>query len=342
MVPDHIHPVYKKPVHELLRDLSGKDPSLRRVLPFPSYPLSADHPWPFPAVPVVPRTLTYWTYHFVGEPPRTGSKRNTRLMATLNATPDSFADGATHDTLETGLQYARESVESGASIIDIGGYSTRPGANFVSTEVEANRVIPFVEAIRGGNTSLATMDITSLLREVPISIDTFRPEVARASILAGANCINDVYAFAGRFCFPYTDDAAKNAVEICMAGVKDIVREYAVPIILVHSRGEAGQHKDYSKYVNDVSGSVVRGVQVELGDKVEWIIKGKGGVRRWMVIVDSGIGFSKSPEGCLELLRHASEIVADMKIVKGWFCFHFPSLLAMLIDRQTVSSNETL
>ena len=263
-------------------------------------------------------------------------------MATLNATPDSFSDGATHDTLATGLQYARESVEGGASIIDIGGYSTRPGATFVSTEDEANRVIPVVQAIRGGDPSLATTDITSRLREVPISIDTFRAEVARASILAGANCINDVYAFTGRRSFPCTDDVAKSAAETCMASMKRVAREYAVPIILMHSRGDAGKHKDYSKYVIGASGSVIRGVQVELGDKVERIVKGKGGVRRWMVIADPGIGFSKTMEGNLELLKDASEIVADIKIVNGSFCFHFASSLTMLIDRQTVTCSETL
>ena len=341
MIPDHTHPVYQKSIHELLRDLSGKDPSLCRVLPFPRYPLLADHPWPFPAVPVVPRTLTHWTYPVVGEPPRAGVKRKTHIMATLNATPDSFSDGATHDTLETGLKYARESVEGGASIIDIGGYSTRPGATFVSTEDEVNRVIPLVQAIRGGNPSLAATGMTSRLREIPISIDTFRAEVARVSILAGANCINDVYAFTGPHSFPCADDAVKNAAEICMASMKHIAREYAVPTILMHSRGEAAEHKDYSKYMNGASGSVICGVQVELGDKVERIIKGKGGVRRWMVIVDPGIGFSKTVEGNLELLRDASKIVADIKIVNGPFCFHFASSLAMPIDRQTVSTSET-
>jgi len=152
------------------------------------------------------------------------------------------------------------------------------------------------------------------LKEISISIDTFRWEVARASILVGGSCINDVHAFTEREdVYPLPDGAAIKRAEVSMASMKAVTREFAVPVVLMHSRGDAGEHKDYDVYGGG-PGAVIRGIQTELGDKVEHIIKGKGGIRRWMVIVDPGIGFSKTVEGNLEALRNASNIVTDTNI----------------------------
>ncbi|GLB39899.1 putative 7,8-dihydro-6-hydroxymethylpterin-pyrophosphokinase (HPPK) [Lyophyllum shimeji] len=315
MIPDLVHPIYQKPVWTLLDELAARDPSMRRVVPFPRYPLPADHSWSYP-VPNVPPTLTHWTYPIISSKrPRRASKQRTHLMATLNATPDSFSDGAMHNTLDTALAYARDSVDAGASIIDIGGYSTKPGATFVSTEEEISRIVPIVSAIRNPSPGQPVRaDLDARLKDIPISIDTFRSEVARTTILAGANCINDVYAFTGREdVYPLPDAAAMKRAEESMAGMKAVAREFAVPVVLMHSRGDAGQNKDYNMY-GEGPGAVIRGVQIELGDKVERIIKGKGGVRRWMVIVDPGLGFSKTVEGNLEVLRDASSIVAETNV----------------------------
>jgi dihydroneopterin aldolase/2-amino-4-hydroxy-6-hydroxymethyldihydropteridine diphosphokinase/dihydropteroate synthase len=214
-------------------------------------------------------------------------------MATLNATPDSFSDGSVNNTLSAALTYSATSVRAGADIIDIGGYSTRPGAAFVSPEEECQRVVPVIQAIR----SQEDQDISSVL----ISIDTFRWEVAEAAVLAGANCINDVYSFTGPE-YPLTQASAKHLLKM-----REVARKLAVPVILMHSRGDAGSNKDYSQY----KGGVLEGARIELGEKVEAIIKGKGGVRRWFVIVDPGIGFSKTVEANCALLREASSMIAN-------------------------------
>ncbi|KAF9467713.1 Dihydropteroate synthase-like protein [Collybia nuda] len=324
MIPDYIHPVHKKSISKLLRELPEEDASMKKVVPFPTYPLPPNYVWSFPGVPVVPPTLTHWTHTSSLTPHQPGKKRKTHLMATLNATPDSFSDGLVHNTIDTALEYASKAVQDGATIIDIGGYSTKPGAAFVSPEEEEQRVVPVIKAMRNmapsdeDSTASATevvSDTNSRVRAVPISVDTFRWEVAKAAILAGANCINDVYAFTGRDTYPVVDDDQKGRAEASMTEMKRVAREYAVPVILMHSRGDAGMNKDYEMYKSGgASGVVVNGIQVELGTKVEKIIKGKGGVRRWMIIVDPGVGFSKTLEGNLEVLRDASSIVSDIRV----------------------------
>jgi dihydroneopterin aldolase/2-amino-4-hydroxy-6-hydroxymethyldihydropteridine diphosphokinase/dihydropteroate synthase len=155
---------------------------------------------------------------------------------------------------------------------------------------------------------------------MPISIDTFRWEVAEAGIKAGANCINDVYAFTGPDSWPLSPAGTEKGEREALytTKLKAVAREHAVPVILMHSRGDAGRNKDYSgyKYVEGDLGrsSVLEGVRVELGAKVDQIVLGKGGVRRWLVIADPGIGFSKALDGNLELLRSARDIVAGVEI----------------------------
>jgi dihydroneopterin aldolase/2-amino-4-hydroxy-6-hydroxymethyldihydropteridine diphosphokinase/dihydropteroate synthase len=227
-------------------------------------------------------------------------------MATLNATPDSFSDGSVNNTLSAALSYSMASVQAGADIIDIGGYSTRPGAAFVSPEEECQRVVPIIQAIR----SHEDQDICSTL----ISIDTFRWEVAEAAVLAGANCINDVYSFMGPE-YPLTQASAEHLLKM-----REVAHKLAVPVILMHSRGDAGSNKDYNQY----KGGVQEGVQVELAEKVEAIVRGKGGVRRWFVIVDPGIGFSKTVEANCVLLREARSMTAN---TRGNLLAGYPQLI---------------
>jgi dihydroneopterin aldolase/2-amino-4-hydroxy-6-hydroxymethyldihydropteridine diphosphokinase/dihydropteroate synthase len=226
-------------------------------------------------------------------------------MAILNVTPDSFSDGSDHTTLPAALAYAASSATAGADIVDVGGYSTRPGAAHVSPNEEANRVLSIIIAIR--NPPPYTNTPAAPARDVLLSVDTFRPDVARGAVLAGANCINDVHAFTG----PDYPPASASALA-CLAEMKKTARELAVPVVLMHSRGDAGANKDYSQY-----GSVVQGVAQELGDKVEAIVRGPGGVRRWLVMVDPGIGFSKSPEGNLQVLRDCGSITAKPRTEDG-------------------------
>ena len=307
MVPDFVHPVLLKPIHELLSDVLKTSPigspAMIKVMPFPTYP------HPVVDVPDIPPTLTYWKFpparSAVSTTKQTVPPRRTRLMATLNVTPDSFSDGLDHTTLSAALNYATTSAAAGADIIDVGGYSTRPGAAYVSPDEEKNRVVPVIAGIRVSPPPDSTT--TGKTNAPLISVDTFRPDVARAAVLAGANCINDVHAFTGPD-YPPTAPSAS----AYFADMKKTTRELSVPVILMHSRGDAGSNKDYSHY-----DSVPQGVAKELGEKVEAIVRGPGGLRRWLVMVDPGVGFSKSLEGNLQVLRGSASITADVRTEDG-------------------------
>jgi dihydroneopterin aldolase/2-amino-4-hydroxy-6-hydroxymethyldihydropteridine diphosphokinase/dihydropteroate synthase len=223
-------------------------------------------------------------------------------MAALNVTPDSFSDGSDYTTLSAALDYATSSAAAGADMIDVGGYSTRPGAAYVSPDEEKDRVVPVIAAIRASSTTGRKNTPLPL-----ISVDTFRPDVARAAVLAGANCINDVHAFTGPD-YPLTAASAPAH----LADMKKTARQLGVPVILMHSRGDAGANKDYSQH-----DTVVQGVAKELGEKVEAIVRGPGGLRRWLVMVDPGVGFSKSLEGNLQVLRDSASITADVRTENG-------------------------
>lgn len=298
-------PTFTRPIKQLLGDLidtqtPGGAP-MRKVVPFPRYPLLNPGSELKESAPL---TASCWTLTSAGE-----SAGKTYIMATLNATPDSFSDGSKHNTLSTALEYTSKSIAGGADIIDVGGYSTRPHAKYVETDEEIHRVVPIIEGIRDADS--ATL----------ISIDTFRPEVAKAAILAGANCINDVYGFTGPQ-YPLTEVGAHHFLEM-----RKIARDFAVPVILTHSRGEASANKSYSDYSYAGEGKgqdVLEGARVELGEKVDAAVRGRGGLRRWLVIVDPGIGFSKSLEGNLLMLRRASSLTAmkDNNVLGG-----FPQLI---------------
>lgn len=286
---------------------------MNKVIPFPQYPVSLATRSEILAEYNVPLTATYWTFPASSSSVQRSRPSKTYIMATLNATPDSFSDGSVHNTIPTALSYATSSISQGADIIDIGGYSTRPNAEFVSCEDEISRVVPIVQKIRDlSSTGLSNFDgkACEQASRALISVDTFRPEVAAAAVHAGANCINDVYAFTGPE-YPITDNSQAH-----FAKMRAIARELAVPVILMHSRGEASQNKDYSQYnyAADASGrgAVLEGIRVELGQKVDAAVKGKGGLRRWNIIVDPGVGFSKTVEGNLEVLRGCGEIVAHL------------------------------
>ena len=284
-------PTFKRPIKRLLDDLTDTPtpgiPPMRKVMPFPRYPLLNPNSIPEESAPL---TAACWTFTSSGE-----SICKTYIMATLNATPDSFSDGSMNNELPAALEYTSQSVAAGAGIVDVGGYSTRPHAKHVEVDEEIRRVVPIIEGIRG----MGSLPL--------ISIDTFRPKVAKAAVLAGANCINDVCGFTGPE-YPLTEAGAQHFLEM-----RKIARELAVPVILMHSRGEASANKDYGHYGHVGKGKgqdVVEGVRVELGEKVDAAVRGRGGLRRWLVIVDPGVGFSKTVEGCLALLRRASSLTA--------------------------------
>ena len=193
-----------------------------------------------------------------------------RVMGILNVTPDSFSDGGQFISIETALTQARQMVAEGAAILDIGGESTRPGAAVVAADEEMARVVPVIEAIH------AEIDI-------PISIDTMKPEVMRAAVSAGAGLINDVQAL-------QRDGALAAAAEL------------NVPVCLMHSQGMSQIMQDAPRYDN-----VIKEVTDFLLARVaacEAV-----GITRDKLILDPGFGFGKKANHNLKLMKHLSFLI---------------------------------
>lgn len=318
MTPDFLHPACKKTVRTLLDDLVSarieNDFPMLKVVPFPKYPLDGTEITKIEGVKVAP-TAKYWTVSSVDPTPKQQRRpRKTYLMATLNVTPDSFSDGAQYNTLPTALAYATSAVASAADIIDIGGCSTRPRADFVSPEEELRRIVPVIQAIRA--------HADDAVRDILVSVDTFRWDVAEQAVRAGANCINDVYAFTGP---TYPPDATSAEH---LAKMRRVARDLGVPVVLMHSRGEASANKDYNAY----PGGLVSAIQTELGRKVDAIVRGPGAVRRWLVFVDPGIGFSKPVQGQMALMRDLGRVTADEagNVLAGYPLLFGPSKKSVL------------
>ncbi|PAE36821.1 dihydropteroate synthase [Bacillus sp. 7884-1] len=148
-------------------------------------------------------------------------------MGILNATPDSFSDGGKYNNIEQAIERAKEMVENGADIIDIGGESTRPGYTVISEKEEIERVVPVIEAI-------------AKHVQVPISIDTYKAKVAQSAIEAGAHIINDIWG--------------AKADE----GMAAVAAKYNVPIILMHNRN----NRDYSFFIRDVLNDLYESINI--------------------------------------------------------------------------------
>jgi dihydropteroate synthase len=193
------------------------------------------------------------------------------LMGVLNVTPDSFSDGGQFSSLELALAHAQKLVRDGANILDIGGESSRPGAPRVPLDTELARVIPLIEAIKHAGL------------EVLISIDTRKPEVARAALRAGADLVNDVTTL--------RDPAMRAACA-----------EAGVPAIIMHVRGDPETMRYSSESYPFVD--VVREVRNELEAAANLALR--DGVPS--VVLDPGFGFGKSIEQNLELIRGLPEL----------------------------------
>jgi len=187
------------------------------------------------------------------------------VMGILNVTPDSFSDGGRYTRVSAALERAREMVEEGADIIDVGGESTRPGAQPVPLEEELRRVVPVVEAIR------AELD-------VPISVDTYKSEVARAALDAGAVMVNDISGLR------FSPDMA------------DVVAEYQAHVVVMHMKGTP---RDMQK--NPYYDDVVEEVKGFFSERLEFLQS--MGVDLERVLLDPGIGFGKRVEDNLALIR---------------------------------------
>ncbi|MFQ6003070.1 MAG: dihydropteroate synthase [Candidatus Zixiibacteriota bacterium] len=202
------------------------------------------------------------------------------LMGILNVTPDSFSDGGkflrTEDAVRRGIKMAEE----GADIIDVGGESTRPGSDPVTIEEELSRVIPVIEAL-------------SQKIDIPISIDTYKSEVAKKALDAGAEMINDISAL--RF----------------DPQMKKIADEYQVPIVLMHIKGTPKNMQE-NPYYDDV----ITEITEYLKQSIE--IAQKAGIGREKIIIDPGIGFGKRLEDNLNILKNLKKFsILDCPILVG-------------------------
>jgi len=192
-------------------------------------------------------------------------EKKTLIMGILNATPDSFSDGGRYNTVEVAVAKAKQLVADGADIIDVGGESTRPGAEFVPVDEELSRVIPVIEAI-------------SKEVDVPISIDTYKSEVAKQAIKAGAHIINDVWG----------GKADSRMVEV--------VADLDVPYIIMHNR----KKDTYSSFIRDAIYDLYESIQLAKN----------AGVRDEHIILDPGIGFAKDLTLNIEMMQNLDTIVA--------------------------------
>lgn len=207
-------------------------------------------------------------------------EEKTVIMGVLNVTPDSFSDGGHYFSKENAVNQALALEAEGADIIDVGGESTRPYAEKVSLEQELERVIPVIEGIRDAV-------------KVPISIDTYKAKVARKALDAGASIINDISAL--RFDPEMVSVAA----------------EAGVPLILMHMKGTPGDMQNNPVY-NGLMGEITDFFKERI-EKAE-----RGGIARDMLILDPGIGFGKSFDHNLEIIRDLEELsILDRPLLLG-------------------------
>lgn len=204
----------------------------------------------------------------------------TLVMGILNITPDSFSDGGVHLDPQRAVDAGLRMVDDGADILDVGGESTRPGADPVGEEEELRRVMPVVERLAGRTPGL-------------ISIDTYRARTAREAVAAGASIINDISGF------QYDPQ------------LPGVAAQSGVAVILMHTRGRSRE-----MYRRAVYADVVAELIGELGEAVTRAMD--GGVHRDSLILDPGFGFAKRPEHSYALLAQLDALAAlDRPILSG-------------------------
>jgi dihydropteroate synthase len=205
----------------------------------------------------------------------TGSKfsfdfsQRTYIMGILNVTPDSFSDGGLYFDKHTAIERAYKMVEDGADIIDIGGESTRPGSESITIDEELRRTIPVIKAL--------AKDI-----KVPLSIDTYKSEVAKRALDAGASMVNDISGLR------FDPEMSK------------VVSEYKVPVVIMHIKGTPRNMQ-----VNPVYEALVPEIMDYLKEGIRIAIK--AGIAEDKIIIDPGIGFGKTFDHNLEIIKNLYE-----------------------------------
>lgn len=201
------------------------------------------------------------------------------VMGILNVTPDSFSDGGQFVAVEDAVSRAAEMISEGAAMIDVGGESTRPGADPVPLDEEKDRVLPVIEAI------------TDQFPDVLLSIDTYKPAMARAALNAGAHVVNDVTGL-------------RYAPEVA-----EVAAEAGAPLIIMHSKGQPGNLTTPRSYAD---------VTTEVRDGLAQAIERAEAAGVSSIVVDPGFGFGKSHEDNLRLLNEVNELLAlDRPVLIG-------------------------
>ncbi len=191
--------------------------------------------------------------------------KRTLVMGILNVTPDSFSDGGRFSQLEEALTQGYKLAKEGADILDIGGESTRPGSQQVPAEVELKRIMPVIAALKKDRSF-----------KIPLSVDTYKAEVAEKALAAGVEMLNDVWGF------------KENAT------ISQVVSRYRVPVCLMHNR----RSTDYNDLIPDIL--------EELEESIE--LAHRAGIDDSHIIIDPGIGFGKTLEQNLDVMLHLQEI----------------------------------
>ncbi|WP_434798925.1 dihydropteroate synthase [Terrisporobacter vanillatitrophus] len=190
--------------------------------------------------------------------------KKTYIMGILNVTPDSFSDGGNYTNVEIAVKHAKKMIEEGADIIDVGGESTRPGHKFVSVEEEIKRIVPVIKTLKNSI-------------NVPISIDTYKSQVAEEALKFGANMVNDVWGLT------YDEDMA------------NVIGKYDASVCIMHNQ----EKTDYDK---DIMESIKEFLQNSIDKAL------KAGVKKEKIVLDPGIGFGKTFEQNLEVLKRLKEL----------------------------------
>ena len=213
-------------------------------------------------------------------------------MGVINTTPDSFSDGGQFLNTKAAFKQARKLIEDGADILDIGGESTRPGAQKVSVQEELNRTIPVIQGIRQ-------------FSDIPISIDTSKPQVMLAAADAGVDMINDVYA-------------------LQLEGALQAAAVTKLPVCLMHMQGNPLTMQQNPEYRNVVE-SVIQFLKLRISAAQA------AGIERDKLIIDPGFGFGKTLQQNLQLLNSLSDFkVLDLPLLVG---ISRKSMLGLIIDK---------
>ncbi|MBM7846244.1 dihydropteroate synthase [Herpetosiphon giganteus] len=210
--------------------------------------------------------------------------QKTLVMGIVNVTPDSFSNDGLLEAGQSQIQQqALDFAAAGADMLDIGGESTRPGASIVSIEQEIARVVPAIQAIRQ-------------VCQLPISIDSYKAEVVAAALAAGANVVNDIWGL-------------RQADGSWNTALAQVVAQAQVPIILMHNRvSTVEQFAHGTNYAASDYGDIIGEVCAELRQSIDFALQ--SGIANDLILLDPGIGFGKSPEQNLQVLRQLRTIAS--------------------------------